>query len=226
MGIFLPGDQLPSEAQIVKRYGLSPMTVRRAINLLIDQGTVVARQGKGTFVKPLAMGEAAFQLHKLQALFGDTDRTTVRILETTIAKADSRTARKLRVASGRRTVFIRRVILRDGLPVLYHRAHILYDPTLPIVEAELEVTALHQLLSGAGNSMLKRGDLRLDATLINEEEAKVLQVQQPMAALCLQHVFYDFDDRPVSWGWFIGRANSLRLETSVGLHMEAAKHDE
>ena len=31
-GEFRPGDQLPSEAQLCRRYGISPMTVRRSIN--------------------------------------------------------------------------------------------------------------------------------------------------------------------------------------------------
>jgi DNA-binding GntR family transcriptional regulator len=32
-GLLRPGDQLPSEAQLVERHSVSPMTVRRAINL-------------------------------------------------------------------------------------------------------------------------------------------------------------------------------------------------
>jgi GntR family transcriptional regulator len=39
-GVFRPGDQLPSVAQLCRRYGISPMTVRRSINLLADQGVV------------------------------------------------------------------------------------------------------------------------------------------------------------------------------------------
>ena len=72
-GILRPGDQLPSEAQLCERYGVSPMTVRRAINMLVDQGIVITEQGRGTFVKPIAMGEASFQLRELQDLFNDTE---------------------------------------------------------------------------------------------------------------------------------------------------------
>ena len=54
-----PDDQLPSESQLCDRYGVSPMTVRRAINLLVDQGVVTTERGRGIFVKPMAMGTAA-----------------------------------------------------------------------------------------------------------------------------------------------------------------------
>ena len=54
-GVFRPGEQLPSEAKLCQRFGISPMTVRRSINLLADQGVVNTAQGRGTFVKPLAL---------------------------------------------------------------------------------------------------------------------------------------------------------------------------
>ena len=216
-GILRPGDQLPSEAQLCERYGVSPMTVRRAINMLVDQGVVIAEQGRGTFVKPIAMGEASFQLRELQDIFNDTEHTTVNVLEARIVTADERVARKLEIAIGQRTVYIRRLLRTDGLPSLYHREYLVYDPTRPIVEAELEVTALQRLFSGTGETILKRGDINMEATLLDEEEAQLLQVQQPMAAFCFEHLFYDFDDKPISWGWFIGRADLLRFTTQVGL---------
>jgi len=216
-GILLPGDQLPSEAQLCERYGVSPMTVRRAINALVDQGVVIAEQGRGTFVKPIAMSEAIFGLEKLQDLLNDTERTTVKVLEVRIVRADERVARKLEIPLGQRTVYIRRILRTDNRPALYHREYLVYDPTRPIVEAELEVTALQRLFSGAGGTILKRGEINLEATLLNEEEAHLLQVELPRAAFCFEHLFYDFDDKPISWGWFIGRNDLLRFSTQVGL---------
>ena len=216
-GILRPGDQLPSEAQLCERYAVSPMTVRRAINALVDQGVVIAEQGRGTFVKPIAMGEATFGLKKLQDLLNDTEHTTVNILEASIVRADERVARKLEISVGQRTVYIRRILRTDNLPALYHREYLVYDPTRPIVEAELEVTALQRLFSGTGETILKRGDISLEATLLNEEEARLLQVALPRAAFCFEHLFYDFDDTPISWGWFIGRNDLLRFTTQVGL---------
>lgn len=216
-GILRPGDQLPSEAQLCERYGVSPMTVRRAINALVDQGIVTAEQGRGTFVKPIAMGEAIFHLKKLQELLDDKEHTTVNVLEARIVRADERVSRKLAIPLGQRTVYIRRILRTDNLPALYHREYLIYDPTRPIVEAELEVTALQRLFSGSGETILKRGDISLEATLLDEEEAHLLQVELPRAAFCFEHLFYDFDDHPISWGWFIGRNDLLRFTTQVGL---------
>ena len=220
IGVLRPGDQLPSESQLTDRYGVSPMTVRRAINLLADQGVVVAEQGRGTFVKPVAMGAASFQLAELQTLLSDPDHTSVRLLETHIVTASERIARKLAIPIGQRTIYIRRLLRMDNEPVLYHREYLIYDPTRPIVESEMEVTALQRLFSGAGETILKRGDLSVEATILTDEEARLLCAPQPLAAFCLEHLFYDFDDKPISWGWFIGRADRLRFTTRVGVMAE------
>lgn len=47
-----PGDQIPTEEEIGRTYGLSRVTVRRAIQTLVDHGALIRRQGKGTFIAP------------------------------------------------------------------------------------------------------------------------------------------------------------------------------
>ena len=49
-GILVPGDLLPSEAELCRAMSISRSTVRQAIGALEADGLVVRRQGKGTFV--------------------------------------------------------------------------------------------------------------------------------------------------------------------------------
>ena len=220
-GIFRPGDQLPSEAQLCRRFGISPMTVRRSINLLADQDIVNTAQGRGTFVKPLELSTANFDLQELQDLFANGSAADIKLLDVRIVSADERAARKLRVAEGDPTIYIRRLLTREGQPVFYHRAYLLYDPTRPIVEAEMDVTSLQGLFAHADNSLLKRGQLNIEATLMNPEEAELLGSPYPSAAFLLEHLFYDFDDRPISWGWFLFSCEYLRFSTQVGIQISS-----
>jgi DNA-binding GntR family transcriptional regulator len=215
-GIFRPGDRLPSEAQLCDRYGVSPMTVRRVINILADQGVVIAEQGRGTFVKPLELGTATFGLDELQELFRE-GQTTVNFLEARITSATGRTASKLAVVVGDRLVFIRRLILQRERPIFLHREYVVYDPKRPLIEAEMEVTALRGLFDGGRGSDLKRGDLTVEATVLTEEEAALLHSGAGAPAFRLEHIFYDFDDRPVSWGWFICAGDRLRFTAAIGV---------
>lgn len=218
-GIFKPGDLLPSEAQLVRLYRISPMTVRRSINLLSDEGVVTTEQGKGTFVRGLELRTAIFDLHELQDLVAGSKAGDVKILDARIIPADEHIARKLDIPSSKPTIYIRRLFKQEGQPVFYHRAYLLYDPSRPIVEAEMDVTSLKGLFLHSDNTLLKRGQLTIDSTLMKADEAELLQTPLPASAFYLEHLFYDFDDRPVSWGWFIFRSGSLHFSTQLGINI-------
>ncbi|MER8957307.1 GntR family transcriptional regulator, partial [Mesorhizobium sp. M0833] len=49
-GVFNPGDQLPTEMELMKQHELSSSTVRQAVLALVGEGLLYRRAGKGTFV--------------------------------------------------------------------------------------------------------------------------------------------------------------------------------
>ncbi|MFW6097701.1 MAG: GntR family transcriptional regulator [Chloroflexota bacterium] len=220
-GAYRPGDRLPSEAQLCERYDVSPMTVRRSINLLADQEVVTTAQGRGTFVKAVEISTATFQLPPLADLLGNDEDRDIRVLEAHIVPAGARVARKLGLQEGDKVIYIRRLLTQEGDPIFYHRAYLRYDPRQPIVEAEMDATSLQGLFTNGDNSLLKFGELTVEVTAVNEEEAELLAVAVQSPAFYLEHVFYDFDDNPMSWGWFIWRGDRLRFRTTVGIEEPA-----
>lgn len=62
-GAYSPGDRMPSEPMLCRTTGHSRSTVRKALQLLVDQGYITKSQGKGTFVSELPQRvEAASKL--------------------------------------------------------------------------------------------------------------------------------------------------------------------
>jgi DNA-binding transcriptional regulator YhcF (GntR family) len=51
-----PGDRLPTQSELVSRFGVSRATVNRAIEVLREQGLIESRQGSGTFVSRSGRG--------------------------------------------------------------------------------------------------------------------------------------------------------------------------
>lgn len=66
-GALEPGDRIPSEAELVKQYGLSRMTVNKALSALADAGLIVRRRGAGSFVASPASQETILEIHDIQA---------------------------------------------------------------------------------------------------------------------------------------------------------------
>ncbi len=215
-GEYRPGERLPSEAELCNQYQVSTITARRAIKILVEQDIAETRKGQGTFLKPLTLGNATFDLHGLQNIFSD-ERTTVRIMSANAVSATENVARKLQIKQGTRVIFIRRLLLQDNIPIMLHREYLILDPTNPTVEAELEVTALGGLFTGTGKTILKRGELTVDVTGLKDDEAKILKHDIGAPAFRIEHIFYNFHDEVVSWGWFICRGDRLRFTTKVGV---------
>ncbi|MCX8022359.1 MAG: GntR family transcriptional regulator [Syntrophorhabdaceae bacterium] len=224
-GEFRPGQRLPSEAQLCQRYQVSPMTVRRAINILIDRGLVSTAQGRGTFVKPIELSTVVFGLDEFTGIFTKNADTKVRLLEVRIVKSDEEIAKRLAIDVSDRAILIRRLILKENEPTIYHKEYLVYDPTRPIVEGEMEVTALYGLFTGTGETALKRGELAIEVTVLDEKEANLLKAPPMLPAFRLEHIFYDFDDRPASWGTFLCRGDRLRFTTTVGLSVNTDEKD-
>jgi GntR family transcriptional regulator len=215
-GVYRPGDRLPSEAQLRDRFGVSGMTVRRAVNILVDRGLVTAAQGKGTFVRGLDMSEALFTLtERVDAGVDGTDHE-VQLLGAAIREADEEVAARLDLKPGESVVYLKRLVLDDAGPLVCNREYLTYDPRKATVEAELQITSLHGLLRGTLGSGLRRGDLTVEAVAVGEEDAELLGLRVGQPGLRLEHQLFDFDDRPVAWGWFTWRPDRVRLISRIG----------
>jgi GntR family transcriptional regulator len=168
-------------------------------------------------VKVPDLGDVTFSMEEFHSIFREKERTRVKILEVLIIKANETTANRLAIHVGERTILIRRVLFRDGDPILYHKEQLIYDPGLPIVETELEVTSLHGLFVGTGETKFKSGKLTIEAAALSKDEADVLNSIPMQPAFRIEHLFFNFEDRPVSWGRFICRGDRLRFATTVGI---------
>ncbi len=49
-GVYQPSGRLPSEPELIRKFGVSRITVRQALDELEAEGMVVRRHGKGTYV--------------------------------------------------------------------------------------------------------------------------------------------------------------------------------
>jgi len=78
-GQYAPGDQLPSETELVERYQLSRPTIRRAIAVLTAEGLVVVEHGRGAFVRPrppVRLAFSRYQRERRRPSLGPFETTT------------------------------------------------------------------------------------------------------------------------------------------------------
>ncbi len=67
-GTYAPGDKLPSYADLATKYGVAPMTAQKAVGILRDEGLVLSRQGKGSYVRQRTERSVGLRPH-VEAIF-------------------------------------------------------------------------------------------------------------------------------------------------------------
>ena len=60
-GKYMPGDQLSLEKEMCEEYSVSRITIKRAVDELVNLGLIVKRRGSGTFVKSIEDEKKKFQ---------------------------------------------------------------------------------------------------------------------------------------------------------------------
>ena len=214
-GIYKPGAKLPSEAQLCVEFGVSPMTVRRALLILADKGAVTAEQGRGTFVRSFDLSDSVFTLEQLTGEWLDGS-SEVRLLSASTIKADQQLSATLSIPVGHRVVYLRRLVLKDDAPAVYHTEYVIFDLRRPLVESQLKLTSLHGLLQANRGHGFPEGEITLCALPLDVEAAIVLDQPAGAPALCLEHLSRDTAKRPVSCGRFLLRYDLFRLRARLG----------
>jgi len=214
-GVYAAGSRLPSGSELCAEFEVSPMTVRRALAILATQGLVTGEKGRGTFVRSLDLRDSMFRLDSPTGDWLD-ESAEIRLLTAAMIRADARVADMLRLREGDRVIYLRRLVLYDGNPAMYHTEYIAYDPRRPLVESQLQLTSLHAFLNSGNAQRFPRGELTLTAVNLDAESAAVLGQPEGALALCLEHLFLELDRTPVSWGLFLLRAELFRLRARLG----------
>jgi GntR family transcriptional regulator len=121
-GCFAPGEQLPPENELAAGYGVSRATVRAALSSLQREGTVVRRQGAGTYVTHAA----AYLDSRLEGMWDCEDMIRARgakpgvgWLEYEEVIPSHRVREKLQLGPMEMVLAVRKVFLADHRPVIH-----------------------------------------------------------------------------------------------------------
>jgi GntR family transcriptional regulator len=117
-GVYSVGAQLPTEANLCKRFAVSRHTVRDALRILRDEGLVSSRQGAGTVVAPPASSDSfLLEATSINDLVAYAAGMYTEIQSTTTELIEGKMASKVGVASGQEWLVVRGLARSDGQQV-------------------------------------------------------------------------------------------------------------
>jgi GntR family transcriptional regulator len=206
-------DALPAERELAEELSISRITVRKAIDGLVEEGLLTRRQGSGTFVA--ARVEKNFS--KLTS-FSEDMRARGRKPHSvwmsraagTVTPEESMT---LRSSPGTPVLRFHRIRYADDAPMAIEYATILASclPSINAVE-----TSLYEALEKTGNRPV-RALQRLRAVLFTKDQAKLLRAQEKDAGLLVERVGFIKDGSAIefSQSYYRGDTYDFVAELSI-----------
>ena len=190
-GEVVAGGLLPSEAELSARYGASRVTVRRALDLLRDEGLLDARQGFGWFVATPPMRQ---QLGRLETIEGQLARSGRQPERRVLGFAFVAAPRDVAAALGTGQVLqVRRLNLADGVPFARVTVWCPAELGATFSRADVERSPFYELLPVA----LGGATQTIGAAAASADDAALLQVPEGSPVLRCERVTTDVDGRPV-----------------------------
>jgi len=208
-----PDDALPPERDLATDLSVSRITVRKAIDGLVNEGLLVRRQGSGTFV--CARVEKNFS--KLTSFSEDmrargrTPRSVwLRRSEGTVTPEE---ALSLRSSPGTPVYRFHRIRFADDAPMAVEYSTVLASCLSSLDAVE---TSLYEALEKSGNRPV-RALQRLRAMLFNAEQAELLGANEKDAGLLVERLGFLKDGRAVefSQSWYRGDTYDFVAELSA-----------
>jgi GntR family transcriptional regulator len=190
-GDYKVGDYIPPELELQRLFNVSRTTVRKAVELLSQEGFVSIQQGKGTEVLDFKTTQ------KLQYVtsFSETLREkgfTVRSRDTALdfISAPRNLASDLKVEVGVQLVRIRRVTLANSKPIAIMVNYLLPE-LVPGIEKRIGVmTSLYAFLEAEYNVQIEAATDFISAKAASVEEAEELKIPADSPLLVVKRITY------------------------------------
>jgi GntR family transcriptional regulator, phosphonate transport system regulatory protein len=196
-GVYPPGAQLPTEAQLAERFGVNRHTLRRAIGHLQMAGQLRVEQGRGTFVQAGTVSMRAGG--PARGGYADETGSKSQILRTGVFRADPQSARNLGLKAGDAVVLIEFLHIADGRPVTITSHHFPGDRFRGLVEAFREEGTLSAALRRFGVDDCQCKRTKVSARLPSPADARHLHMPRSQPVVVAESVNVDPAGKPVDY---------------------------
>jgi GntR family phosphonate transport system transcriptional regulator len=213
---YTPGDILPSENDLAKRYKVNRHTLRRAMEVLVTKGIVGKLQGKGTIVQQQSIN---YSIHS-GTRFTETLENCGRQAESIVLRkigipAQKESAERLEIEEGEPIIVIETLRKMDGAPFSVVSHHFPLNKVYAVMSKYMR-GSLHDFLYVHYNMKLRRTISLIGAILPDQNDIELLEISGNSPLLLVKSVNVDqTTGEPIEFS--VSRFKGISTQLSVEL---------
>lgn len=214
-GHWAPGRAIPSEQALAAEHGVALGTLRRALDLLAEQGLVERVHGRGTFVRQGLSGAPMARFFR----FGQADGAVPqsRILSRQVQGATAAVARQLALAAGEPALHLKRLRSMGGRPALLEDIWLPLPAFGPLVDDDPAGWGdlLYPLFAQRCGVHVRRVVDSIGFGSLNTTQARALQLPTGHPCACVQRQAFDLTGRCIEARTTRGDAQAFHYTVSI-----------
>lgn len=222
VGEMTVGDRLPSETELCDEFSVSRITLRKAVDGLVQDGWLAREHGRGTFVTEPASGDhypehfadEVTGFHRQQTSAGNTVST--RVLRQELVPADARIAALLQITEGEGVVELVRLRFVNGRLHQHVFTWVPHARYPDVYTDDFSDQSLYAYLQERYDVTLVRNDMTVRVDEATPDVALNLGVEVGLRLLAIDSLVFDPAGTPVAFG--IARHAPENSEISLTLH--------
>jgi GntR family transcriptional regulator len=187
------GDKMPTEEEICSLFNISRITVRRALDGLMQNGYIYKLQGKGSFITTKKTG---FQLNHLKGFTEEMrmlgKEASSEVISLDIITPSEKVAEILNIDISQKIYMLIRLRNADGLSIAIERVHLPFY-RFPTLSAEDLSGSLYEILRQNFGCESYQGIQEIRAGLASEKDSQLLNIAKGAAVLYIDRTTYEQD---------------------------------
>lgn len=207
---------IPSENELSALYNVSVGTVKKALSVLVEEGGLYRRQGRGTYVAGPDFRNSFIRFFRYGAKDGRLNQTpTSKVLTSEIISARERVGQALELGSNEKVLDIKRIRFLENIPLMVEHLYLPHAVFKGFDEIDISRQLLYPIYDEKFNTPIIRADEYLWPGIVDDETASFLDIPQKDPVICIERIAYTNDDRPVEYRMSIGRADRFRYHIEL-----------
>lgn len=208
------GQLVASENDLQKTYGVSRATVRRTMELLVNEGFLEKRRGKGTIAKKPKIEENLPLLKSFTEEMKGRDASK-RVVTATYIKSPHKIKKILGLFPDEQVFYLKRLMIVDGSPLGILNSHIPGRYKLSLEEDYSK--SLYQILEKNGIRLWEANQI-IEASMSTKEEISLLGLKTSFPTLVIKRVVYSVGGDPIEYVEGVYHADRYRYHLKLTRH--------
>lgn len=197
-GNFKPDDKLPSENELASKFGVSRVTVRRALQSLESASIIYRCQGLGSFVSE---NRAAHNLIKLTDF--NEDMSNAGLIPSSIVRkfqtvaVPSWLAEQLQIEESSKVLQIDRLRLGDDVPIAFDTTWLPVRYGQLLNEKDLSESTIYDILEKRYDIPILKGSYRMSAVIADKDLSNELNVEIRSPLFLIDRLTFTIGGKPL-----------------------------